>query len=87
MPGAGQVGRVGRSPVRPRAAAAHVPPTPLRECRWGLRLDNNNHGNPESNGWIVRLWLELTDDPASVLVARLAEFDRKAEGRIALPGY
>jgi len=39
----------------------------LRECRWGLHLDNNNQGNPESNGWIVRVWMELTDDPASVL--------------------
>jgi hypothetical protein len=33
------------------------------------------------------VWLELTDDPASVLVIRPAEFDRKAEVRISLPRY
>ena len=31
--------------------------------------------------------MELTDDPASVLVIRPAEFDRKAEARIPLPRY
>jgi hypothetical protein len=60
-------------------------PNTLRECRWGLHLDNNNQGNPPSSGWIVRVWPELTDDPASVLVIRPAEFDRKGEARIPLP--
>jgi hypothetical protein len=59
----------------------------LRECRWGLHLDDNNRGNPESNGWIVRVWMELTDDATSTLVVRRAEFDRKGEVRIPLPRY
>jgi len=59
----------------------------LRECRWGLHLDNNNEGNPESNGWIVRLWMELTDDPSSRLLVRRSEFDRKSEVQITLPRY
>ncbi len=59
----------------------------MRECRWGLHLDNNNQGNPESNGWVVRIWLELTDDDSSSLVVRPTEFDRKGEVRIALPKY
>ncbi len=62
-------------------------PNTLRECRWGLHLDDNNRGNPESSGWIVRVWLQLTDDPASMLVIRPAEFDRKGEIRIPLPRY
>jgi hypothetical protein len=33
------------------------------------------------------VWLELTDDPASMLVMRPAEFDRKGEIRIPLPRY
>ena len=61
-------------------------PNTLRECRWGLHLDNNQ-GNPESNGWIVRVWMELTDDPDSMLVVRPAEFDRKKEVQIPLPRY
>ena len=70
-----------------RVQLLRMSPNTLRECRWGLHLDDNNRGNPESNGWIVRVWLELTDDPASVLVVRPAEFDRKAEARIPLPRY
>ena len=70
-----------------RVQLLRMAPNTLRECRWGLHLDDNNRGNPESNGWIVRVWLELTDDPASVLVTRPAEFDRKGEARIPLPRY
>ena len=33
------------------------------------------------------MWLELTDDPASMLVIRPAEFDRKGGIRIPLPRY
>jgi hypothetical protein len=70
-----------------RVQLLRMSPNTLRECRWGLHLDNNNQGNPESNGWIVRLWMELTDDPASMLVLRPAEFDRKGEVQIPLPRY
>jgi hypothetical protein len=70
-----------------RVQLLRMSPNTLRECRWGLHLDNNNQGNPESNGWIVRVWMELTDDPTSVLVARRTEFDRKGEVRIPLPRY
>jgi hypothetical protein len=70
-----------------RVQLLRMAPNTLRECRWGLHLDNNNQGNQESNGWIVRVWLDLTDDPASMLVVRPAEFDRKAEVRIPLPRY
>jgi hypothetical protein len=70
-----------------RVQLLRMSPNTLRECRWGLHLDNNNQGNPESNGWIVRVWLELTDDLASVLVVRPAEFDRKGEVQIPLRRY
>lgn len=70
-----------------RVQLLRMSPNTLRECRWGLHLDDNNRGNPESSGWIVRVWMELTDDPASVLVVRPAEFDRKGETRIPLPRY
>ena len=54
-----------------RVQLLRISPSTLRECRRGLHLDDNNRGNPESSGWIVRVWLELTDDPASVLVVRV----------------
>jgi hypothetical protein len=48
-----------------RVQLLRMSPNTLRECRWGLHLDDNNQGNPEANGWVLRVWLELTDDPAS----------------------
>jgi hypothetical protein len=59
----------------------------MRECRWGLHLDLNNKLNPENEGWVVRVWLELTDDPSSALVVRREQFDKASEVRIALPKY
>lgn len=70
-----------------RAQLLRMTHNTLHECRWGLHLDNNNQGNPETNGWIVRVWLELTDDPSSALLVRAREFDRKREVKIALPKY
>lgn len=70
-----------------RVQLLRMAPNTERECRWGLHLDNNNKGNAETNGWIVRIWLELTDDPRSTLVTRADEFDRKREVQIPLPRY
>jgi len=70
-----------------RVQVLRMQPNSLRECRWGLHLDNNNQGNPTSNGWVVRVWLELTDDPGSTLVVRPAEFDHKKERQVPLPRY
>ena len=70
-----------------RVQLLRMKPNTLQECRWGLHLDNNNQGNPETNGWVVRVWLELTDDASSSLVVRSTEFDRKGEVRIELPKY
>jgi hypothetical protein len=71
-----------------RVQLLRMTPNSLRECRWGLHLDNNNQANdPNENGWVVRLWLELTDDDSSALVVRKEQFDRQGEVRIALPRY
>lgn len=71
-----------------RVQLLKMQPNTLRECRWGLHLDNNNAVNrPEKNGWVVRLWLELTDDESSALVVRSRQFDKSSETKIALPRY
>ena len=70
-----------------RVQLLRMTPNTLRECRWGLHLDNNNNGNPETNGWAVRVWLELTHDDSSRLVVRQEEFDVASEVQIALPRY
>jgi len=59
-------------------------PTSLREARWGLHLDDNNRLNPMVNGWVVRLWLQLTDDPESALVLRRDQFDKNSEVQVPL---
>ena len=68
-----------------RVQLLRMTPNTLRECRWGLHLDNNNHDNPESNGWAVRVWHELTQDDSSRLVVRQEEFDKASEAQIPLP--
>jgi hypothetical protein len=70
-----------------RVQLLRMSPNTLQECRWGLHLDNNNHNNPETNGWAVRIWLELTQDDSSRLVVRQEEFDRASEVQIPLPRF
>ena len=62
-------------------------PNSMREARWGLHLDDNNRLNPESNGWVVRAWLELTDDPRSKLIVRQDQLSKASERHITLPRY
>jgi hypothetical protein len=68
-----------------RVQLLRMKPNTLRECRWGLHRDNNNLVSPASNGWIVRVWLELTDDSTSSLLVRQGEFDRRSEVQVKLP--
>jgi hypothetical protein len=71
-----------------RVQLLKMKPNTMRETRWGLHLDNNNAANnPAENGWVVRCWLELTDDDTSALVVRRDQFDKGAEISIALPRY
>lgn len=62
-------------------------PNSLREARWGLHLDDNNRLNKKKSGWVVRIWLQLTDDPSSSMVLRKNDLSRSEEVRIPLPQY
>ena len=71
-----------------RVQLLRMKPNTMRECRWGLHLDNNNAANdPNQNGWVVRVWLELTDDDSSALVVRKDQFDKRTEVAIPLPRH
>jgi hypothetical protein len=59
-------------------------PNSRRETYWNLHLDDNNRLNPEGEGWVVRLWLELTDSPHSHMILRENEFSKSSELRIPL---
>jgi hypothetical protein len=52
--------------------------------RW-LHLDDNNRLNPDGTGWVVRAWLQLTDNPDSCMILRSRKDDRENEVRIPLP--
>jgi hypothetical protein len=50
-----------------------------------MHLDDNNRLNPDGEGWVVRSWLELTDNPDSYMILREDKDDPATESRIALP--
>ena len=49
-----------------------------------LHLDDNNRLNPDGEGWVVRSWLELSDNPESYFVLREDREDPATETRIRL---
>ncbi len=51
-----------------------------------MHLDDNNRLNPDGEGWVVRAWIELTDNPDSFMVLREDGDDPSSETRIALSG-
>jgi len=52
-----------------------------------LHLDDNNRLNPDGEGWVVRSWLNLTDDPDSYMIVREDKDDPSTESHIPLPKF
>ncbi len=50
-----------------------------------LHPDDNNRITPEGTGWVVRTWLQLTDNPDSYMILREDKDDPSTESRIPLP--
>lgn len=50
-----------------------------------LHLDDNNRLNRDGEGWVVRAWLQLTDNPDSYMLLREDKNDPSTESRISLP--
>ena len=40
---------------------------------------------PDGEGWVVRAWLQLTDDPDSYMILREDKNDASTESRISMP--
>jgi hypothetical protein len=49
-----------------------------------LHLDDNNRLNPETEPWVVRAWLNLTDDTNSYMIVRDSKDDLGSEKHIPL---
>lgn len=63
------------------------PSTSEAEAVRNLHLDDNNRLNPDGEGWVVRTWLQLTDDPNSYMILREKKDDPSTEHRIYMPKY
>ena len=50
-----------------------------------LHLDDNNRLNADGEGWVVRSWPNLTDDPDSFMIVREDKDDPSTESHIPLP--
>jgi hypothetical protein len=50
-----------------------------------MHLDDNNRLNPDGEGWVVRAWVNLTDDPDSYMIVREDKDDPSTEKRIPTP--
>jgi hypothetical protein len=60
-------------------------PNTEAEAIYNLHLDDNNRLNPDGEGWVVRAWLQLTDDPDSYMILREDKNDLSTESRISMP--
>jgi hypothetical protein len=62
-------------------------PNTYEEAVHNLHLDDNNRLNPDGEGWVVRAWLQLTDNPDSYMIVREDKDDPSTESRFPLPKY
>ncbi|WOQ69890.1 hypothetical protein RYJ27_01210 [Microbacterium limosum] len=67
-----------------RCRVVELQPNTYADALYNLHHDDNNRLNPDGTGWVVRGFLNLTDDPGSVLVLREDQRDPSGEVRIPL---
>lgn len=68
-----------------RCRVIELQPNTYADAVYNLHQDDNNRLNPEGTGWVVRGYLNLTDDPDSVMILRQDRFDPSTEVRLPLP--
>ena len=54
-----------------------------------VHRDDNNRLNPEDEGWVVRMWIELTDNPDSYMLLYDSDENnlpiKESEARVPMP--
>lgn len=68
-----------------RVRTIKLNPNTYEEAVRNLHPDDNNRLNPDGEGWVVRAWLQLTDNPDSFMLVREDKDDPSTESRIPLP--
>lgn len=67
-----------------RVRTIKLEPNTYEQAVKNLHPDDNNRLNPSGAGWVVRAWLQLTDNPDSYMIVREDKDDPSTESRIAL---
>lgn len=68
-----------------RCRVIELQPNSYADALYNSHLDDNNRLNPDGEGWVVRCFMQLTDNPDSYMVLREDINDPSTETRIALP--
>lgn len=68
-----------------RVRIIKLEPQDYESATRAMHLDDNNRLNPEGEGWVVRAWINLTDDPESYMIVREDKDDPATEKRIPTP--
>lgn len=68
-----------------RCRVIELQPNSYADALYNSHLDDNNRLNPDGEGWVVRGFMQLTDNPNSFMVLREDIDDPSTETRIALP--
>ncbi|CAH0202987.1 MULTISPECIES: aspartyl/asparaginyl beta-hydroxylase domain-containing protein [unclassified Microbacterium] len=68
-----------------RCRVIELQPNTYADAVYNLHQDDNNRLNDEGTGWVVRSYVNLTDDSDSLLILREDRFDPATEQRLALP--
>ena len=59
-----------------RCRVIELQPNTYADAIYNLHRDDNNRFNPDDEGWVVRTWVELTDNPDSYMIL----MDNDADG-------
>jgi hypothetical protein len=68
-----------------RVRVIKLEPNSETDAIHNLHPDDNNRMNADGEGWVVRAWLQLTDNPDSYMILREDKDDPTTESRIPLP--
>lgn len=67
-----------------RCRVIELQPNEYADAVYNLHQDDNNRLNDEGTGWVVRAFVNLTDDTQSMLILRSDRFDPATEVRLPL---
>lgn len=68
-----------------RCRIIELQPNSYADALYNSHLDDNNRRNPDDEGWVIRSFMQLTDNPDSYMILREDIDDPATETRIALP--